>query len=80
MARNYAFVRVAVPFGKNDLELIDITNLRDGSSIVRATFSRRLGANLSAYLIDTEFAGRSGSELALIQVRRATTFGARLFF
>ena len=80
MGRNYSFVRVDVPFSKNDVELIAITNLRDGSSIVRATFTRKLTPSISAYLIDTEFAGARGSELSYVQVRRAMTAGARVYF
>jgi len=80
MGRNYSFVRVDVPFSKSDVELIAITNLRDGSSIVRATFTRKLAANVSAYLIDTEFAGARASELSYMQVRRVTAAGARVYF
>lgn len=80
MGRNYSFVRVDVPFTKNDVELIAITNLRDGSSIVRATFTRKMTSNVSAYLIDTEFAGARASELSYMQVRRVTTAGARVYF
>jgi hypothetical protein len=80
MARNYAFVRVDVPFEKNDVEVIAINNLRDHSSLVRATLSRKLTSRMSVYLIDTEFAGRADSEFAYIQIRRATTFGARVYF
>jgi len=80
MGRNYSFVRVDVPFSKNDVELIAITILRDGSSIVRATFTRKLTPSISAYLIDTEFAGARGSELSYVQVRRAMTAGARVYF
>jgi hypothetical protein len=35
---------------------------------------------VSAYLIDTEFAGPAASELAYMQVRRATSLGVRWFF
>jgi len=80
MGRNYSFVRVDVPFSKNDVELIAITNLRDGSSIVRASYTRRVTASISAYVIDTEFVGGQGSELSYMQVRRATTVGARFYF
>jgi hypothetical protein len=80
MGRNYSFVRADVPFTKNDLELIAITNLRDGSSIVRATFTRKLTDNVSAYLIDSEFVGGSGSELSYMQVRRAMVIGGRVYF
>jgi hypothetical protein len=80
MARNYSFLRADIPFGKNDAELIAITNLRDGSSIARVTLSRKLLPNLSAYLIETEFLGGGDRELAYIQVKRLTTFGARVYF
>jgi len=79
MARNYAFARVDRP-GFVEVELIAIANLRDGSALVRLTLSRKLRSNLNAYLIDTEFAGRRDSEMAYIQVRRATTAGLRLYF
>jgi len=80
MARNYGFVRVDVPFAKNDAELIAITNLRDRSSILRATLSRKLTTRISAYAIDTEFIGGDGSELSYVQVRRSTTVGFRVYF
>jgi hypothetical protein len=80
MARNYAFVRVDWPHDKFDAELIAITNLRDGSLLARATLTRRLLANVSVYLIDTEFAGARASELSYMQVRRVTTAGARYYF
>lgn len=80
MAPNYAFVRVDVPFANNDVELIAITNTRDRSSLARATFTRKLTSRMSVYVIDTEFFGRAGSELAFMQIRRATTFGARVYF
>ncbi len=80
MARNYSFVRLDVPFAKYDVETIAITNLRDASSIVRVTVTRKLAANINAYLIDTEFVGGEGSELSYVQVKRAVTFGARAYF
>ncbi|MEA2339496.1 MAG: hypothetical protein QOE82_3503 [Thermoanaerobaculia bacterium] len=80
MARNYGFVRIAVPHDKLDVELIAITNLRDGSLLARATISLRVRANISIYAIDTEFAGARGSELSYMQVRRVTTAGARVYF
>jgi hypothetical protein len=82
MGRSYGFTRVAWSSGnqKLDAELIAITSLRDGSLLVRATLTRKLRANLSAYLIDTELAGRASAELAYMQVRRATTLGVRWYF
>jgi hypothetical protein len=80
MARNYSFIRLAVPHDKLDVELIAITNLRDGSLLARATLSLRVRPNVSIYAIDTEFAGARGSELSYMQVRRVTTAGARVYF
>ncbi len=80
MGRNYAFLRGDLPFGKNELELITITNLRDRSSIVRATYSRKLTSRLNAYVIETEFTGKRDSEFALIQIARQTIFGLRVYF
>ena len=80
MARNYAFVRFALPHDKLDLELIAITNLRDGSMLARVTITHKLRANVSIYLIDTEFAGARESELSYMQLRRVTTAGARYYF
>jgi len=82
MARTYAFARVYRPFpdAKIDAELIAIANLRDGSAIVRASLTRKLRGNLSAYLIETEFLGGAGSEMAYLQVKRVTTAGVRLYF
>lgn len=80
MARNYAFVRLAWPHDKLDAEVIAITNLRDGSLLARVTLTRKLRANISIYLIDTEFAGARASELSYMQVRRVTTSGARFYF
>jgi hypothetical protein len=80
MARNYSFVRVDVPFAKTDVEAIAITNLRDGSSIVRLAVTRKIASRVSAYIIDTEFLGARDSELAFVQVRRSASFGARVYF
>jgi hypothetical protein len=80
MARNYSFVRVSAPIGRNDIELIAITNLRDRSSIARASVTRKLTSSISAYIIDTEFLGADDSELAYVQVARAATFGFRVYF
>lgn len=80
MGRNYAFLRGDLPIGKNDIELITITNLRDRSSIVRATYTRKLTPRVNAYLIESEFAGKRDSEFALIQIARQTIFGLRVYF
>lgn len=80
MARDYAFVRVSRPFAKTEAELIAIRNLRDGSTLVRASLSHKLHPRVSLYLIDTEFLGAAGSELSYIQVKRVTTAGLRVWF
>jgi hypothetical protein len=82
MGRDYAFLRLAgsIPRVELEAEVITMTNLRDGSSIVRTSLSRRLHRNLSLFLMNTEFAGRRGSEISYIQVGRLTTAGVRLFF
>jgi hypothetical protein len=82
MARTYSFFRVYRNFErwKSDAELIAITNLRDGSMILRGTLSHRLRPSLNAYVTGTEFTGGGGSELAFIQVARVTTFGMRMSF
>lgn len=80
MARTYAFARVARPIRKADAELIAITNLRDGSTLVRAALTYKLRPNLSLYVIDTELVGGPSSELEYLQVERVTTAGARYYF
>lgn len=82
MARNYGFVRVDIPWSsqKNDLELIAIASFRDGSSIFRLAYTRKLRPNLTVYAIETEFAARPGSELSFVQIERATVVGMRLYF
>jgi hypothetical protein len=82
MGRAYAFARLFRPFdrSKSSAELIAIASLRDGSSIFRLTLDRKLRANLTAYLIVTEFAGGAPSELSYIQIARAAAAGLRLHF
>lgn len=80
MARTYAFARVARPLGKLDAELIAITNLRDGSTLVRAAATYKLRPNVSFYVIDTELIGGSRSEMEYLQVERATTVGVKVYF
>lgn len=80
MARTYAFTRVARPLGKVDAELITITNLRDGSTLVRAAATYKLRPNVSLYAIETELVGGRESELEYLQVERVTTAGVRVYF
>jgi len=80
MARTYAFTRVAKPFRKLDAELITITNLRDGSTLIRAAATYKLRPNVALYVLDTETVGGRHSELEYLQVSRVTTIGARYYF
>ena len=80
MARTYSFVRVARSLGKLEPELIAITNLRDGSTLVRAAATYKLRPNIALYAIDTELLGGHDSELEYLQVERVTTAGVRLYF
>jgi hypothetical protein len=80
MARTYAFVRLAKPLGRLDAELITITSLRDGSTLVRGSATWKVRPSLALYAIETEIVGGNRSELAYLQVERVTTIGARLYF
>lgn len=72
----YALARIYRPFvnAKIDAELIALTSIRDHSTILRASITRKLRPNISAYLIDTEFVGREKP------VARLTTVGLRYYF
>jgi hypothetical protein len=80
MARTYAFTRIAKPIRKVDAELITITNLRDGSTLVRAAATYKLRPSVSLYAIETELIGGRESELEYLQVERVTTAGVRVYF
>lgn len=80
MGRTYSFVRMARPGRRVDAELIAITNLRDGSTLLRGALTYRLRPSLSLYLIDTELAGPGHGELDYLPVERMTTAGARVYF
>jgi len=72
--KTYAFARVYRPFTsvKLDAELIAIAS--DGLTVVRASLTRKLWPNISAYLIHTELSGREKP------VARVTTAGVRYYF
>jgi len=74
--KTYALARIYRPFvnAKIDAELIALTSIRDRSTILRASITRKLRPNISAYLIDTEFVGREKP------VARLTTVGLRYYF
>lgn len=72
----FAFARVHRSFAdrKLDAELIAIVNLGDNATILRASLTRRLRSNVSAYLIQTEFLGGESP------FARVTTAGVRYYF
>jgi hypothetical protein len=82
MGRRYAFLRVTRALTRviSDAELIVITNLHDGSSVVRATLTRKLSSHLDAFIMNTEFVGAEGTELSYVQVGRISTAGLRMHF
>lgn len=82
MGRNYGFVRLdwAPAESSLEFEVLAIRNLRDGSSLARATLTRKLRANLALYVIETDFFGSGDTEFAYVQLKRLTTFGARVYF
>ncbi|HUQ81310.1 MAG TPA: hypothetical protein VM076_09245, partial [Gemmatimonadaceae bacterium] len=80
MARTYALTRIAKPFSKVETELITITNLRDGSTLVRGAATVKVHPNLALYVIDTELVGGRSSELEYLQVERITSAGLRVYF
>jgi hypothetical protein len=72
----FAFARVYRPFrsAKLDAELLAIADIHAHSAILRASLTRKLHANIAAYLIETEFVGREKP------VARVTTAGIRYYF
>ena len=68
--RTYVFARVA----KSGLEVLAIADVRDGSTVVRASLTHKLRPNVSVYLIQTEFFGPQKP------VARLTTAGVRYYF
>ena len=82
MGRDYAFVRMAWPIAPDhlDLETIAIGNVRDGSSLLRATLTWKVRPSISVYAVQTEFVAGSRTELDYVQVRRMTDLGVRIYF
>ena len=82
MSKDYTFVRLLWPIQANRLELetIVVTSLRDGSSVVQPTISRRLGVNWTVYLVYSQFYGSARSEFGNVQIRRSTDIGIRYHF
>jgi len=74
--KTYVFARVYRPFtgAKIDAELLAIADVRNGSTVVRASLTHKLRPNVSVYLIQTEFFGPQKP------VARLTTAGVRYYF
>ncbi len=82
MSRNYSFVRILWPIRLNHLELetIAVTSLRDGSSVVQPTLTRRIGSNWQVYALYSRFFGGSATEFGNVQIRSSTDIGIRYSF
>ncbi len=82
MGKEYGFVRLYVPFYRDKLEaeMIVISSLRDGSSVIRPGVYWKIFPNWSLYWVQSEFAGGNGSEFGQIQVQRTSDFGVRYHF
>ena len=82
MSRNYSFVRVLWPIRLNRLELetIAITSLRDGSSVIQPTLTKRLGSNVHVYVLYSRFFGGSSTEFGNVQIKSSTDIGIRYNF
>ena len=65
---------------KLEAELLVITSLRDGSSIIRPGITWKVYPNWSLYWLQSQFAGGAGTEFGYLQVKRASDFGLRFSF
>jgi hypothetical protein len=82
MGQDYSFLRASWPIRLNKLEaeLLVITSLRDGSSIIRPGITWKVRPNWSLYWLQSQFVGGSSTEFGLLQVKRASDFGVRFSF
>ncbi len=82
MGRDYTFSRISWPvrLNKFDLELIAITSLRDGSSLLRPGVYYRIRPDWQLYWIPSAFVGGSGTEFGQVQVGHTSDFGLRYSF
>jgi hypothetical protein len=82
MGNNYTFGRLFWPvrFNKVEVELVALTSLRDGSSLIRPGVYWKIHPNWTLYGLQSEFAGGPATEFGHLQVRRVTDFGIRFHF
>jgi hypothetical protein len=82
MARDYAFGRFYCLFhhDKLEAEVLTLTNLRDGSSLVRPGLYWKIHPNWSLYWLQGELLGGASTEFGHIQVSRVSDFGVRYHF
>jgi hypothetical protein len=82
MSKDYTFLRVLWPILPNRLEIetILVTSLRDGSSVVQPTLTKRVGTNWSVYLLYNHFLGGPATEFGNVQIGSSTDIGIRYRF
>ncbi len=82
MGQNYSFGRLSWPIRLNKLELevMTITSLRDGSSIIRPGITWKFHPNWSLYWLQSRFVGGVATEFGQLQVSRISDFGLRFSF
>ena len=82
MGQDYSFVRASWPIRLNTLEaeLLVITSLRDGSSMIRPGITWKVRPNWSLYWLQSQFIGGAATEFGHLQVRRSSDFGLRFSF
>ena len=82
MGKEYTFARLYAPFYRDRLEgeVIVISSLRDGSSVIRPAVYWKIFPNWSIYWIQSKFVGGRESEFGQIQVQRTSDFGVRYHF
>jgi hypothetical protein len=82
MEQDYSFTRASWPIRLNKLEaeLLVITSLRDGSSMIRPGITWKVHPNWSLYWLQSQFVGGAATEFGHLQVKRASDFGLRFSF
>jgi hypothetical protein len=82
MGNNYTFGRLFWPvrFNKVEVELVALTSLRDGSTLLRPGVYWKIHPNWTLYALQSEFAGGPSTEFGHLQIRRVTDFGVRFHY
>jgi hypothetical protein len=80
--RNYLFLRGYIPsiFRHSDLEIILLSSLDDGSSVIIPTLSYEPLGYLSFYLLTNIFLGDGESEFGILYENYTVNLGVKLFF